>query len=102
MDSVSSKSAAIIGDFSGELEDFFENGAIGLHIVGADGGDEFVALDLQHAWIVRALDHEQRLPDVCGMEERRDAAVTFGVGRGIAHLVVERFAERGPPRRDRV
>src|SRR5690606_14825304 len=70
------------------------------HVVRANGGDDLVALDLQHARVVGALHDEQRRLDVLRVKQRRDPAVPFAVGGRVAHLVVERFLEGLPPRRN--
>ncbi len=77
--------------FVGE-DNVFDGDVVLLH-----GGDEFVAFDLQHARIVLALDDEQRLHDVGGVEQRRDTRVAFGVGGRVAHLVKERLFLGAPP-----
>ena len=57
---------------------------LNVHIVGFDGGDDLVALDLKHARVVFSLNNEQRAHDVFRVEQWRDAAVTLGVRGWIA------------------
>ena len=62
---------------------------------------DLVGLDLQHTGIVRSLEHEQGPADLVRVEQRRDAVQPHRVRAvGIAHLGIERLAERFPPRRD--
>ena len=70
------------------------------HAIGAHGLDDFVTLDLQDARVIGALDHQHRSDDVGGMEERRDSAMAFRIGRRIAHLVIKGLTEALPPGRD--
>src|SRR5262245_24268012 len=66
----------------------------------ADRGGDLLALRLEHARVVLALDDEQGPPDLRGVDQRRARLQARPVGGGIAELGVERVAELGPPGRD--
>ena len=61
---------------------------------------DLVGIGLDHARIVRALQDNERLGDLIGVEERRNFAQHFHLRIWIADLRVERFPLRLPVRRD--
>src|SRR5215213_2032914 len=65
-----------------------------------DGLDYLVRLGLDAARVVGALNDDERLRDLVGVEERRGLAQELQLRRGVADLLVERLAERLPVGRD--
>src|SRR5262245_7236720 len=55
-------------------------------VVVADGLNEFIAFDLQHAWVVRSLNYQQRLANSLGVEQGRNPPQSLTVARGIAEF----------------
>ena len=72
-------------------DDVLDRDAVRLHRL-----DDLVRLDLEDARVVRALEHQERLPDLRGVEQRRDPVQVLAVDRRVAELLVERLAERLP------
>ena len=69
-------------------------------VVGLDRGNDLVGFHFQHARVVGALQHHQRLVDVAGMEQRADAHQALLVGHRIAEFSVQGRALGFPPGRD--
>ena len=67
-----------------------ENNVVDRHPVLPYRGDDLVTLHLQHAWVVRTLNDQERLVDVRRMKERRDSTQSFLVGFGIGEQLVDR------------
>mmetsp|Transcript_61330 Transcript_61330/g.144966 ORF Transcript_61330/g.144966 Transcript_61330/m.144966 type:complete len:401 (+) Transcript_61330:1400-2602(+) len=77
-----------------------EHQVIHRHAVLLDRGDDVIALGLDDARVVGALDDHQRLADLLGMEERRRGDQELAVLHRVADLLVERLAEALPVGRD--
>ena len=70
------------------------------HVVLAHGGDDVIGFGKDHAWIILALQHHQRLGDLVGMENRRDGNEHVALALGIADFLIQRLAETFPVRRN--
>ena len=70
------------------------------HVVLAHGGDDVIGFGKNHARIVLALQHHQRLGDLVGVEQRRDGNEHVALAFRIADFLIERLAETFPVRRN--
>jgi hypothetical protein len=67
------------------------------HVVFLDGGYDFIAFHLEHAWVIGALQYHDRILDLVGVEEGADIVEAHGIGGGgVAHFGVEGLAEALP------
>src|SRR3546814_18480495 len=61
--------------------------------------NDILGFDGQHTWVVRALQHHQRLADIRSVKDRRNLAQILGVLVGIADFGEEQAAQVFPPSR---
>ena len=67
--------------------------------VVADGLDDFVRFDLEHARVIGALEDDHRLDDVLGVERWRDSSQALGVSSRAMYFGEQGLALRTPPSR---